>query len=82
MAALNTVAEMLQRVERNLEKVGYHSKQEITIPGTREEISRADERLARLENRMERLEKENDSKMRGLAEAVKSKLIEISRSRN
>ena len=77
MTALNTVAEMLQRVQRNLEKVGSHS---------REEISRSDgkevQRLAALEKRMDLLEKENDLKLRGLAAAVKLKLEEISRAKN
>jgi len=78
--SLNTVTEMLQRVERNLEKVGnYH---EISRSSGREEISRSslEERLAALEKRLDGVEKENDQKMRGLAEAVRSKLLEISRS--
>ena len=75
---MQTVSEMLQRVERNLEKVGHNP--EIS---RREEISRSEleERIAALEQRLQNSEKENEAKMRGLAEAVKLKLEEISRNK-
>ena len=77
--ALNTVSEMLQRVDRNLQRVG--NKEEISRS---DEMSRSklEERVEALEKRLAEVEQKNLEKMTGLAEAVRRKLEEISRSKN